>query len=169
MTFKTTITLTMDVEYYRADYFSTIPPYERELLTRDERKNITKKQKISIEETDKVLVIQNELRKIKPSDLVGELLYLFDKENKYNVRIGDIKWSHPLKSVRHKDTFLPDINIILYSSKPLDKEELHNSIYYTGFLDDYRYNKGVNNGWTWYSFDYECEYARTRIIKVSVF
>jgi hypothetical protein len=165
-TFSTEVNFNMDVEYYNARFFSTIPIYERELLTHSEQNSITREQKISIEKTNKVLNIQKKIYKYEKNifSVSKDLVCSFDEKNEHNIKIGSIKWGKKVEG-RYN---LPDIKITLQSSKPLDKLKLYEHIMFNGYIDDYYYNKGKTNGWTWYTLDSKCEYARTRIIGLMI-
>jgi hypothetical protein len=127
----------------------------------------------SIEKTNRLLVIQDEIYKKKyKNDIFGAIKFVinaFAKEVGCNISYKSFEWDEFKKSTQLRDTALPSINIELESDMPIDNEKLWKGIYCSNaFFQDNVYNEGITNGWIWYTLDGKHEYAITRIIKVDV-
>lgn len=155
----------LDVEYYEPGYFSTID--NRYDLSLKDVEILTKESKKSINKTDEKIIIQNDIYKYQPIYLFDKMLHYFGKEYNCDIEIFSIKWNNnEIKSTKPKDEKLPGVNIILKSKIQIDKSNLIQFMHYDSFLDNNKYLKGENNGWTWYTIDYKYEYARTRMLKM---
>ena len=75
----------LDVEYYEPGYFSTIE--NRYDLSLKDVELLTNESIKSIKNTDKKLIIQNEIYKYEPIYLFDKMLHFFGKKYNYNVEI----------------------------------------------------------------------------------
>jgi hypothetical protein len=145
---------------------------EIQKLPQNKYKMLLDKQKKSFNETDKKLIIQNEIYKHQPIYLIGEHLFSYicdENKNNNRVELLSIKWGKTPNSKKiNNRQLLPSIKLIFQSNHILEHNELYQYIYCTDYFQQKKYHQGINNGWTWYSHDNTCEYAMTRIIDVII-
>lgn len=167
--YQMSIEIELIIEYFTPYFLSTIKACDREALTSKQRKDLIDRNKSSFLKTDKTLIIQDKICKYSAKDMFDDLLYSFDKENKYNLDICYIGWEKNIITSKYsKDTNLPKIYINILSTSPIDTEEFKTYILSNSYMLDNKYLQDCNNGWTWYTTDYKCEYARTEMISVNI-